>query len=64
MLLKCFFDNYTTIGPSDQDSDLQIFLTLIISLNIYCDSQEEKLEEIGRYYFFYYSVKLQKRKKK
>ena len=49
---KCFFDNYTTIGPSDQDSNLQKFFDIIISLNSVCYSFWKKKEEIGHSFIF------------
>ena len=31
--IRYYLDNYTTIGPSDQDSNLQKFFNLLTSLN-------------------------------
>ena len=52
--------NYTTIGPSDQDSNLKFFLA---SLNSVCIHFGKKSEEIEQYFHFYFFiVKLQLKK--
>ena len=40
--LCSILDDYTTIGPDDQDSNPKIFLLPIIRLIILCDSKEKK----------------------
>ena len=50
IIIAC--DNFTTIGPDDQDFEPTNFLLTYTYLNKLCDSKEEKNEEIGQYFIF------------
>ena len=54
--LVVLLDNYTTIGPSDRDSNLKNFFNSLNSVYPFRKEDRRNSEEIGQYFHFYFFI--------